>query len=39
MKRRTNEVCAMHEVLPNDRKYLIPLARSATGGDGSDRRF
>lgn len=27
MKRHTDEVCAMHEVLPNDRKYLIPLGQ------------
>lgn len=27
MKRRTDEVCAMHEVLPNDRKYLLPLGQ------------
>lgn len=39
MKRPTDEVCLMEEVLPNSRKYPIPLARSATGGDGSDRRF
>lgn len=39
MKRPTDEVCLMEEGLPNSRKYPIPLARSATGGDGSDRRF
>lgn len=39
MKRRTDEVCVLEEVLPNSRKYPIPLARSATGGDSSDRRI
>lgn len=42
MKRPTDEVCLMEEGLPNNRKYPIPLARSATvrdGSDGSDRRF
>lgn len=39
MKRRTDEVCVMEEVSPNSRKYPISPARSATGGDSSDRRI
>lgn len=31
--------CVMQEVLPNNRKYPTPLARSATGRDSSDRRL
>lgn len=39
MKRRTDEVCEMREVLPSNRKYPIPLSRSTIDGDSSDRRF